>query len=89
MVGVLLDINNVFSILISGSPSNTFTSSRDLRQGYPLSRFSFILAMEGPGKVIQKSYLLGHLHGLRLFGVKIPILHQQYVDDVYSMGCRQ
>ena len=42
-----------FSILVNGSPSETFIPSRGLRQGYPLSPFLFILMMEGLGQSIK------------------------------------
>jgi len=42
-----------FSILLNGAPSRTFTPSKGLREGNPLSPFLFILVMEGLGRVIK------------------------------------
>jgi len=55
-----------FSILVNGSPSETFIPSRGLRQGDPLSPFLFILMMEGLGRSIKNAKEVGKIKGLQL-----------------------
>lgn len=70
------------SILLNGTPTNTFKPSRGLRQGDPLSPFLFNLAMDGLGKLINARVSRGEFKGLRLWGDDLTITHQQFVDDV-------
>jgi len=65
-----------FSILVSGTPSETFNASRGIRQGDPLSPFLFIMAAEGLGRYIKKDLEANKIKGLRLWGNKLPITHQ-------------
>ena len=44
-----------FSILVNGSPSSTFSPSRGIFQGDPLSPFHFILMAKGLGRMIQSA----------------------------------
>lgn len=71
-----------FSILLNGSPTAPFNSSRDLRQGDPLSPFLFIIAAEGLGRLIKAHVAARKLQGLRLWGPQLPLTHQQFVDDI-------
>ena len=71
-----------FSILLNGSPSCSFTASRGLRQGDPLSPFLFILTAEGLGRLIKQKVLAGEVKGLNLWGPHLTLSHQQFVDDI-------
>lgn len=55
-----------FSIIVNGSPSETFIPSRGLRQGDPLSPFLIILMMEGLGRSIKHAKVVGKVKGLQL-----------------------
>eukprot|EP00253_Pinus_taeda_P027885 PITA_27885 len=76
----------IFSILVNGTPSKTFTASRGIRQGDPLSPFLFILAAEGLGRFIKKEREANRIKGLKLWGNNLPLTHQQFVDDIMLFG---
>eukprot|EP00253_Pinus_taeda_P007886 PITA_07886 len=75
-----------FSILVNGTPSKTFTASRGIRQGDPLSPFLFILAAEGLGRFIKKEKEANRIKGHKLWGNNLPLTHQQFVDDIMLFG---
>ena len=70
------------SILLNGTPTETFKPSYGLRQGDPLSLFLFIIAVDGLGILIKARVSSGELKGLILWGEELTIRHQQFVDDV-------
>lgn len=70
-----------FSILLNGAPSNTFTFSRGLKQGDPLSPFLFVLMMEGLGRAIRRENVEGRIQGIKLTLDGEANTHQQFVDD--------
>ena len=57
-----------FSILINGSPSSFFQSTRGLRQGDPLSPYLFVLRMEASSCLINRVVRGGFLTGCRIRG---------------------
>eukprot|EP00253_Pinus_taeda_P011910 PITA_11910 len=75
-----------FSILVNGTPSKTFSASRGIRRGDPLSPFLFILAAEGLGRFIKKQREANKIKGLKLWGNNLPLTHQQFVDDIMLFG---
>eukprot|EP00253_Pinus_taeda_P013571 PITA_13571 len=75
-----------FSILVNGSPSETFIPSRGLRQGDPLSPFLFILMMEGLGRSIKHAKEFSKIKGLQLSDNGQALTHQQFVDDTMLQG---
>jgi hypothetical protein len=57
-----------FSILVNGLPSQTFSPSRGIRQGDPLSPFLFFIMVEGLGRYIKGPIQNGYLEGLLFMG---------------------
>lgn len=55
------------SILLNGTPTETFKPFHGLRQGDPLSPFLFIIVVDGLGRLIKARVNSGKLKGLRLW----------------------
>lgn len=73
-----------FSILVNGNPTGFSSSSRGIRQGYPLSPFLYIIMGEALGRAIKAS------HANQQLGVKITkdfvATHQQFADNNLLLG---
>ena len=52
-----------FSVLVNGTPTDFFQSSRSLRREDPLSPYLFVVAMEVHGCLIKKTITKGFLKG--------------------------
>ncbi|KAJ9675647.1 hypothetical protein PVL29_024530 [Vitis rotundifolia] len=73
-----------FSILINGTPTGFFQSSRGLRQGDPLSPYLFVIAMEVFSVFLKRAVEGGFLSGCRVKGRReegVLISHLLFVDD--------
>ena len=73
-----------FSVLINGSPSSFFQSSRGLRQGDPLSPYLFVIAMEVFSCSLRKAISGGFLSGWKVRGRNgegLQISHLLFADD--------
>eukprot|EP00253_Pinus_taeda_P029476 PITA_29476 len=75
-----------FSILVNGSPLETFIPLRGLRQGDPLSPFLFILMMEELGRSIKHAKIVGKVKGFQLSEDGQALTHQQFVDGTMLQG---
>jgi hypothetical protein len=70
-----------FVALINGSPSKTFTPSRGLRLGCPLSPILFLLVVEGLRKSLLKVRRMRTMKGINI-GRSIGRTHLLFVDNV-------
>jgi hypothetical protein len=73
-----------FSVLVNGTPSGFFSSSRGLRQGDPLSPLLFVIVMKALSKLfyitVQRGFLSGFSVGSGSNGV-INISHLLFADN--------
>lgn len=70
-----------FRILINGSPSDSVTPSRGLRQGDPLSLYLFIIYSEGLSSILDYQEQWGPLEGIRVGKHSLAISHLFFADD--------
>ena len=73
-----------FSILINGSPSDFFGSSRGLQQGDPLSLFLFAIVMEALSRMLVVATIAGQFSGFlvgNVSGSLMMVSHLLFVDD--------
>ena len=73
-----------FSVLINGSPSDFFQSSRGLRQGDPLSLYLFVIAMEVFSSMLRRAISGSYLSGWKVSGRRgegMQISHLLFADD--------
>ncbi|MDV3194105.1 MAG: reverse transcriptase domain-containing protein, partial [Sweet potato little leaf phytoplasma] len=55
-----------YSVLINGTPQETFTPKRGIRQGDPISPYIFLFCAEGLTSLLNKEERLDHFRGLRI-----------------------
>ena len=70
-----------YSLIINGKPSNSFSPSRGLRQGDPLSPYLFLFVVDVLSRSLQRGMLSGLIKGIRI-GRHCPTLsHLLFADD--------
>lgn len=69
------------SLLINGKPSKTFSPSRGLRQGDPLSPFLFILISVILSTIVKKACMTWQLSPISLSHYGPSVSHLLFVDD--------
>jgi len=70
-----------FSVLINGTPTGFITSTRGLRQGYPLSPFLFSMALEFFSIHMHLATESGRIHPLKR-NVELHVSHLLFADDM-------
>ncbi|XP_057790949.1 uncharacterized protein LOC131008065 [Salvia miltiorrhiza] len=75
-----------FSILVNGSPGETFIPSRGLRQGDPLSPFLFLFCAEALSGLLRKAETQNLIHGARLCRSAPSVSHLLFADDCVIFG---
>ena len=72
-----------YSILINGCPTQTFTPTRGLRQGDPLSPYLFLLCANIFSCALAKQEHTNKLTGLKIGGSSPPLTHLFFADDSF------
>ena len=74
------------SVLWNGTPTDSFTPSRGIRQGDPLSPYIFTLCMERLHHIISEQMDEGEWSPIRLNAHGPPISHLFFADDLILFG---
>ena len=77
--------NSCFDVLVNGTPSEFYPTSRGIRQGCPLSPLLFILVIEGLTRIILDAQHKGHIIGFQ-YSHSLFLTHLLFVDDVILYG---
>lgn len=75
-----------YSILLEGTPHDFIIPTRGLRQGDPLSPFSFVIGIEILSRMLDKAQDLSLLKGVHLSRGGPPISPLLYANDVLLFG---
>jgi hypothetical protein len=70
-----------YYVRFNGSPSASFTPSRGLRQGDPLSPYMFLLVADGLSVLLKHFEQLGRLEGIKVCRRAPSISHLLFADD--------
>ena len=74
----------IFSVLVNGTPSGLFQSSRDLRQGDPFSPYLFVIVMEARSCLLKRAVGGGFLLACQVRereGEGVKVSHLLFADN--------
>ena len=69
------------SVLVNGSPTEEFRSTRGLRQGDPLAQFLFTVVEEGLSRLVRQAIKINLLSGVKIGSKEVDVSFLQYADD--------
>jgi len=69
------------SVLVNGSPTEEFRSSRGLRQGDPLTHFLFIIVVEGLAGIVMQALKANILSRVKIGSKEVEVSFLQFADD--------
>ena len=70
-----------YSVRFTGVPSHSFSPSRGLRQGDPLSPYLFLLVADGLSTLLKHNERLGNIDGVKVCRRALSVSHLLFVDD--------
>lgn len=73
------------SVLVNGSPTTKFKTSRGLRQGDPLAPFLFIIVVEGLARLVRQAIKRKMLEGVKVGRSEVEVCILQFADDTLFM----
>lgn len=75
-----------YLMLVNEKPGLSFVSSRELRQGDPLSSYFFLICVKGLSSLIKNSKRSGKIQGLAVKRGGTSISNLFFVDDIILLG---
>lgn len=79
IIGCVCSVN--FAVILNGQPGNKFAPSRGLRQGDPLSPYSFMMVSDVLSRMISTATESKKLQGVRMCTHGPPISHIFFTDN--------
>ncbi|GMI67616.1 hypothetical protein HRI_000430900 [Hibiscus trionum] len=70
------------SVLVNGSHTKTFSISKGLRQGWPMSPFLFNVVAEALSSFLSKAISKGLFNRFRIGTEALELSHLQFADDL-------
>jgi len=84
VIWIILCVEMVdYSVLVNGTSMGPIVPGRDLRQGYPLSPYLFIICVKGLYSLIREVERRNHIRGTMICTDAPVISHLLFADDCF------
>ena len=77
-----------YHVLLNKLATHFFTLGRELRQGFPLSPFLFLLVVQGLGRLIKKARHEGYFKGIKFYNTYF-LTHLPFLDDILVFNAQE